>query len=326
MSESTVSESTASEPTVSEPVVYLNDGTVPASEAGLRIYDLGIVLGATLTEMTRTFNHEAFRLEEHVRRLYRSCKYAGIRLPLSPEEMIARTLELIEVNSAFIGPADELGVVHFVTPGEQPLYAGAAAGSARLTPTICIHSFPLPFGAWQSFFTEGIHVITPAVRHVPPQCVDPKAKNRSRLHWHIADQQSHAVDPRATSLLLDLDGNITECSGANFLVFRGRTIYSPASRNILEGVSLVTVRELAAELGYGWVEKDMQPYDVINADEAWLTSTPYCIAPCTRINTIPIGDGAPGPVYRKIAAAWSARVGIDIERQILDSTVGIAQP
>ena len=87
---------------------------------------------------------------------------------------------------------DDLGIVHFVTPGENPSYAGAAAGSARLTPTVCIHSFRLPFSAWRSYFIDGAHVVTPATRHVPPQCVDAKMKNRSRLHWWIADQKTHA--------------------------------------------------------------------------------------------------------------------------------------
>ena len=59
---------------MSEPIVYLNDRFVPASQAKLNIYDLGIVLGATLTEMTRTFRHQPFRAEEHVARLYRSLK------------------------------------------------------------------------------------------------------------------------------------------------------------------------------------------------------------------------------------------------------------
>ena len=84
----------------------------------------------------------------------------------------------------------------------------------------------------------------------------PKTKNRSRLHYWLADKQSQAVDPAATSLLLDLDGNLTECSGANFVVVENDAIFTPTSRNILEGVSLVTLRELAPELGLGWVEKE----------------------------------------------------------------------
>ncbi|MXY99033.1 MAG: branched-chain amino acid aminotransferase, partial [Gemmatimonadetes bacterium] len=152
--------------------------------------------------------------------------------------------------------------------------------------------------------------------HVPPQCVDPKTKNRSRLHYWLADRQTQAVDPAATSLLLDLDGNLTECSGANFVLVADDTIYTPTSRNILEGVSLVTLREMAPELGLGWVEKELQPYDAVNAGEAWLTSTPYCLAPCTRINDTPIGDGRPGPQFGRAMEAWSRRVGMDILAQI----------
>lgn len=303
-----------------EPAVYLNGQFVPASQAHVNIYDLGIVLGATLTEMTRTFAHKAFRASDHVDRLYRSARYAGIDLPLSAEEMLATTEELVERNAALIGETEELGVVHFITPGENRIYAGNCADTARLEPTVCIHSFPLPFEEWLHFFTEGVHLVTPSIRHVPPQCIDPKMKNRSRLHWWIADQQSHAVDPKATSLLLDLEGNITECSGSNIVIVRGRTIYSPTSRNILEGVSLVTVRELAPGLGLDWVEKDLQPYDVVNADEAWLTTTPYCMAPCVKINNAPIGDGARGPIFGEMMAAWSELAGLDILAQIETGT------
>lgn len=301
---------------MNEPLVFLNGELIPASQAHLNIYDLGLILGATLTEMTRTFRHVPFRLEEHVARLYRSCKYANIALPFSRQEMVEKTVALANANCKLIGGDEDLGIVHFVTPGEQPLYAGSAMGTARRTPTICIHSFPLPLFAWQHLFEEGVRVVTPAIRHIPPQCLDPKTKNRSRFHWHLADQQTHQVDPKAISLLLDLDGNITECSGSNFVVVKGRTVYSPTSRNILGGVSLQTVREIGVELGLEWVEKDLQIYDVVNADEAWLTTTPYCLAPCTRINGQPVGDGKIGPLFNQVMEAWSARVGMDIPAQI----------
>ncbi len=303
-----------------EPVVYLNGRFIPASRASLNIYDLGIVLGATLTEMTRTFARRPFRLEDHLRRLYRSCKYAGIAIPLTHEELLEKSLELVEANTRLLNAGEDLGIIHFVTPGENPVYAGSAAASARLVPTVCIHSFPLPLYAWKPLFTDGAHVVTPAIRHVPPQCLDPRTKNRSRLHWWLADRQTRAVDERAITLLLDLDGNITECAGSNFIIVVGRRIFSPQSRNILEGISLVTVRELAAELGLQWEEKDLQPYDVINADEAMLTTTPYCIAPCTRINKIPIGPGKPGPRWRELIEAWSRRIGMNILEQSMNSS------
>ena len=250
-------------------------------------------------------------------RLYRSLKFAGITVPLKPEEMLARTNELAEANCRLIGPNEDIGIVHFVTPGENALYAGSAGASGPLRPTICIHSFPLRFEMWRHLFTAGAHVVTPSIRHIPPQCVEPKMKNRSRLHWWLADKQSQAVDPRAITLLLDLDGNVTECAGSNFVIVKGNTIISPSPRNILGGVSLQTVRELAHKVGMEFIERDFQPYDVVNADEAWLTTTPYCMAPCTMINTTPIGDGRPGPGFRKMLSAWSELAGLDIQAQLL---------
>ncbi|MEO7653574.1 MAG: aminotransferase class IV [Bryobacteraceae bacterium] len=306
---------------MTEPLVFLTGKFLPASQAKLNLYDLGIVLGATFTEMTRTFRHRPFRAEEHVERLYRSLKYGGIELPHTEEEMVAITLRVIEHNCGLVDAGKDLGVVHFVTPGENLIYAGSAAASGPLNPTVCVHTFPLPFSAWRHLFTDGAHVVTPAIRHVPPQCLDPKTKNRSRLHWFLADNQTHLVDPKAITLLLDLDGNITECAGSNFVIVKDRQICSPTTRNILPGLSLKTIRELAPALGLGYIEKDLQPYDVINADEAWLTTTPYCMAPCTKINGIPIGTGRPGPVFQRVLAAWSERVELDIEDQILNSPI-----
>jgi branched-chain amino acid aminotransferase len=306
---------------MSEPVVYLNGEFVPASQAKLNIYDLGLVMGATLTEMTRTFRHAPYRVEDHVARLYRSLKYAGIAVPLTPQQMVAKTNELAENNCQLLSTAEDLGIVHFVTPGENLLYAGSAGASGPLRPTICIHSFPLRFSLWRHLFSDGAHVVTPSTRHIPPQCVEPKMKNRSRLHWFLADRQTQAVDPRAVTLLLDLEGNVTECAGSNFVIVKDGTIITPTTRNILWGVSLQTVKELAATVGLGFVEKDFQTYDVVNADEAWLTTTPYCLAPCTKINNIPIGSGMPGPCFKRMIQAWSKRVGMDIEAQIAESQI-----
>jgi branched-chain amino acid aminotransferase len=256
-----------------------------------------------------------------VARLYRSLKFSGITVPLPPEEMLVRTNELAEANCQLIGPNEDIGIVHFITPGENALYAGSAGASGPLRPTICIHSFPLLFEMWRHLFIEGAHVVTPSIRHIPPQCIEPKTKNRSRLHWWLADKQSQTVDPRAITLLLDLDGNVTECAGSNFVIIKGNTILSPTTRNILRGVSLETVKELAPQIGMKFVEKDFQPYDVVNADEAWLTTTPYCLAPCTKINNSPIGDGKPGPWFRKMITAWSERVDLNIEAQIMGGDV-----
>lgn len=301
---------------MTEPVVFLSGKMLPASQAKLNIYDLGIILGATVTEMTRTFKKQPFRLEDHVDRLLRSLKYTRLETGMTRDDFLKATRQLIEHNAAIIPDDEELGIVHFVTPGETPMYAGAAAGSARTTPTVCIHSFPLPFEFWAQKLDTGTHVVTPSIRHVPPQCYDPKMKYRSRMHYYLADKEANLVDPAAIALLLDLDGNITETSGANFLIVEKGTIVSPTLRNTLPGVSRATVIELAAKLGIPFVERDFQVYSVMNADEAFLSSTPFCLLPVTKINGSAIGTGTPGPILGKLQAAWSERVGVDIPGQI----------
>lgn len=306
---------------VTEPLVYLRGGLMPASQANISIYDFGIVLGATVTDLLRTFNQHAFRLDDHVRRFYDSCKYARITPPISAKETAEITREIVRHNAEAAGHNAELAVVYFITPGENFVYAGsAAAGGTKLTPTFCIHTFPMPFHLFRRFFETGLHLVTPSTRHIPPECVDPKIKNRSRLHWWLAEQEAHLVDEGAMPLLLDLQGNLTETSGSNLLLVRDGAVYSPTSRNILVGISRKVVIELCSKLGIPFFERDLQVHDAITADEAFVTTTPYCMAPVTRFNGVTVGDGAiGGPIYNRLLQAWSDEVGVDIRGQISEN-------
>jgi branched-chain amino acid aminotransferase len=175
----------------------------------------------------------------------------------------------------------------------------------------------LPFDLWAAKMQHGAHVVTPSIRHVPPQCYDPKMKYRSRMHYFLADHEARLVDPDAIALLLDLDGNVTETSGANFLIVESGTIVSPTLRNILPGISRQTVIELAARLDIPFADRDIQVHSVMNAQEAFLSSTPFCLMPVTRINGVPIADGRPGPLYRRLIEAWSEEVRVDIVAQFV---------
>ena len=318
---------------------------MPASEAHLAIYDAGVVLGATVTEQTRTFRHQPFRLEDHLERLFRSLRYVRFEIEPTKEELAAVSHALVKHNAALLPPGGELGLIHFVTAGEIAAYAWeemsvvggplpvAMDNGPRTTdsgsnpkskiqnpksPTVCVHTFPLDWRRWARSMREGAQLVTPSVRQVPAKCVDPQVKCRSRMHYYLADQEARGVDPQASALLLDLDGNITETSSANFLIVDNGAIVSPPTCNILPGISRATVIELADQLGIPFVERNLQPSHAISADEALLTSTPYCLLPVTKINGLPIADGKPGLVFRRLLDAWSQLVGIDIERQIVE--------
>src|SRR5262249_42685033 len=161
---------------MTEPLVYLNGRMVPASQAHLAIYDAGIVLGATVTEMTRTFHRRLWRLADHLDRLFRSLRYTRLDVGLSKEQLAGISQEGVEHNARLLEEGGELGLIHFVTAGEYPTYAGAAGRAARTTPTVCVHTFPMPFELWARKVQTGAHVVTPSIRHVPPQCYDPKMK------------------------------------------------------------------------------------------------------------------------------------------------------
>lgn len=308
-----------------QPLVYLKGRFIPASEAHVAIYDAAVVMGVTVTDLLRTFKHRLFRLEDHIARFYRSCRYARIVPPIGPEETMRVCAELTEKNSALI-PADaDLALVLFISPGELKLYAGGAGMAGAMQPTFCIHTFPLAFHLWHRAFTDGIHAVTPSIRHVPPQCVDPKIKHRSRMHWWLADQEAHLADPKAVALCLDMDGNITETGGSNFAIVRDGAVITPPRRQVLWGISLATVSDICGKLQLPFIEREIQVYDIVNADEAFMPTTPYCMAPVTRINGLPIGSGRPGPVFQKIIGEWSRMAGLDIVGQIMQGGASLDQ-
>ncbi|MEO2047124.1 MAG: aminotransferase class IV [Pirellulales bacterium] len=301
---------------MSEPIAYLKGQYVPASECVLPIYDLGIVLGASVTDFLRTFHQQAYRIEDHVQRFYRSCKYARITPPVPIAKSMAISEKLIATNSQ-LEPSAELGLVYYITAGENHTYAGAAGTPDTLQPTYVQHTFPLRFKLWKTLFECGVNCITPAPRHWPPASLSSKIKHRNRLHMWIGQQEVQQIDPAAVPLFLDVDGNITETGGSNFVIYRNGEVISPRRHNILWGISLAVLKEILATMNIPMLEQDLQTYDVINAEEAWLPSTPYCLAPVTSLNGASIGDGVPGPMWREVLTRWSEIVGKDIHQEML---------
>ena len=93
-------------------------------------------------------------------------------------------------------------------------------------------------------------------------------------------------------------------------------IITPEPRNVLRGVSRAYIFELAQKLGLPCIEKNIEPYDVITADEAFMTGTPFCILPVSSLNNIPIGSGPMGKITHQLLDMWSSEVGVGIVGQI----------
>jgi branched-chain amino acid aminotransferase len=168
-------------------------------------------------------------------------------------------------------------------------------------------------------FDSGINAVIPSQRAIPASLIEPKAKNRSRIHYLMANMQiSHYEGDNNWALLLDTDNHIAEGTGDNFFMVKDDVIMTPEPRNILRGISRQYVFEIAKDLGIDVKECNLDVFDVVTADEAFLTGTPFSMLPVTSLDGQPIGDGKVGRIYRKLLGEWSKRVGVDIERQIKD--------
>jgi branched-chain amino acid aminotransferase len=299
---------------MSEPLAYLNGRWLPQSQAALPLHDAGFVMGATVSDLCRTFHHRLFRWADHLARFRRGLHATGIEPDLSDERITSLADNLVEHNAAILKQNQDLALVMFATPGPIGYFAGQSGGIGDGPATFGMHTFPLPLERYRRFHEHGIHLVVPDTRHVPGDCVNPHIKQRSRMQYWLAQRQAQVKAPGSQALLLDLDGNVTETAAANFLIVRQGIVISPPRKSILEGISLLVVRELCGELGIGFDEENLTVNDCLKADEAFLTSTPYCLAPVSRLEGKPLPW--PGPVFQRLLAAWSEKVHMDIRGQI----------
>jgi branched-chain amino acid aminotransferase len=293
---------------------------VPESEAKISIFDSAVMLGDTVTESTRTFRQQPFKLERHIDRLYKSLKVTRIDAGHSPEEMLQISRDVLEANLPLLGPEDDCWLVHNISRG---LSVAGADPTKQVSPaTVMIFTSFLDLRDWAEFYTTGCHAVTAMSRAVPSQALDSRIKNRSRMAYTLAEAEVKLVDRAAQGILLDIHGNVAENKGANvFLVSEGE-IRTPTTANALAGVSRETIFELANAVGIPIREMDLQTYDLYTADEIFFTSTPYCIMPATKFNGLVVGDGQVGQISQKLLTAWSELVGMDIVRQGQDQLGG----
>ena len=299
----------------SQRTVYVSGSFVPESEASFSIFDSALMYGDGIFETTRTFNGQPFRLREHIERLYVGLRTLEISCGLTAEEMEAATLETIERNRPCFADGRDFQIVHNVSRGPMGLYESVFAGGVK--PTVTINCWPLTrhLAAFADAYVKGVHAVIPAQRSVPSRLIDPKIKNRSRIYYQMANLQAQKADPEAWALLTDEDGFLTEGTGSNFFVVKDGGLLTPEPRNILRGVTRQAVLELAESIGLACQQCNLEPYDVMTADEAFFTSTPFTIMPATRFNGHDVGSGEPGPVTRRLMSAWNQMVEVDMAAQ-----------
>jgi branched-chain amino acid aminotransferase len=145
--------------------------------------------------------------------------------------------------------------------------------------TVAIYCVNVNFPEFAKHYVEGAVLVIPSTRRIPPQCLESKAKITNKMNHNIASFEAKQVDPEAIPLMLDMDGNVSESSAHNFFLVSGGKIYTPGNKNVLDGITRETLFSLAKELKIEFAEANLTPYDIYNAEEAFLASTSPTIVP-----------------------------------------------
>lgn len=302
---------------MSQRVVYFNGEYVVESEARVSIFDSALMFGDMAFEMTRTYNQEPFRLRHHLERLYGSLRLLEIDCGLTIDEMEQVSIECLAKNIPTESSDMDWQIMHDVSRGPLPVYESAFPAGVR--PTISINCWPLitHMGGFAPTYESGIEVMVPAQQAVPAHLVDPKAKTRSRLHYQMAQMQAGRAGGK-WPVLLDPDGFLAEGTGNNIFLVKDGVLYTPEPRNILLGVSRGATIELARGLGIEVREANLGRLEALMADEIFCTATTFALVHAVSFEGQAIGDGKPGPVFRRLMAAWKELAEVDFVAQAQD--------
>jgi len=295
-------------------VAYFNGKIVPEREVVVPFRDRGFKYGDAAFDMTRTFHGRPFKLKEHIDRFYRSLRYLQIDPGLAPAEMVAVTEEVLDRNRHFLTPDTDFWLGQRVSRG---LAAVGDEGWEQTGPTVIVECIPLPLQARARLFRDGIDIVVPPTRRVPPDSLSPRAKTHNYLNLIVADLEAKAQDAEAWSVLLDTNGHLAEGIGSNIFLVRDGMVMTPQERFVLPGVSRQTVIELCGQLGIACREADLDLYDAATADEIFMTSTSLCICPVRSIGGRKLAGPIPGPITRRLTEAYSRFVDCDFVAQYL---------
>ena len=279
--------------------VWLDGEWLERDSAAVSVFDHGLLYGDGVFEGIRVYGGVAFRLQEHLERLYDSAQAIWLTIPMPIEEMTALTEEAVRRSGL-----DDAYIRHIITRG---------VGDLGLDPRKC----PAPtviiivdgIRLWPAeVYERGLRVVTAGTPIPHRESLSPRVKSLNYLPHILAKIEGiHAGADEV--LMLDSSGSVAEGSGQNlFVVKKGILRTPPASAGILKGVTRDVVLELAREAGLPAEEVPLNRYDVYTADEAFFSGTAAEIVYIREVDGRVIGAGNAGAVTRDLARRFQELV------------------
>ncbi|MFC1931082.1 branched-chain-amino-acid transaminase [Chloroflexota bacterium] len=273
-------------------IAYVNGEYVPQSEAKLSIFDHGVLYGDGVFDSWCAWNGYLFMMDEHIDRLYRSIHFFQIDMPLSKEELKKIVIKVVETN----GEKNQY-IKCMVTRGVGPRPLLSPIGCKT---SVVVFSRPYQWLTEPGQEEKTVKAKITSIRRTPPQCLDPKAKNLNYANLVLAKME--ALNTGADeAIMLDINGFVNEGPGYNLFVVKQGKIYTPPTENVLVGITLEAVFDIAKREDLEVTETRLIPYDIYTADEVFFTSTAGGIIPVVEVDGRTISSGKPGPISKRLS-------------------------
>lgn len=281
---------------------WLNGQLVDLSDAHVSVFDHGLLYGDGVFEGIRFYDGVPFRLDAHLKRLERSAKALHLYVPYSREELTVAVQETVLATDEADG---YLRLV--VTRGE---------GALGVDPSSCAHGSVfiladrLQIGS-DSARLAGAHLIVASVRRLAVDQLDPRIKSLNYLNQVMGRLEANRAGADE-ALILNREGFVAEGTVDNvFIVDGGQLLTPPVVDGALDGITRQVIMELAAEIGIPCREQRLAVYDVLNADECFLTGTGAELIPVSSLQGQSIGTGS-RRVFDELQQAFRALVRSEV--------------
>jgi branched-chain amino acid aminotransferase len=276
--------------------VNVNGRLFDPEHAVISVFDHGFLYGEGVYETLRTYNGQPFLFERHMRRLRTSAGMLSLPVPVTDEEMDARTRDTMRAARLGDSPEPEAYIRILVTRGVGELsYDPSACSIPSIVLIVKEHVNP-PRAAIEN----GVRVaLVPIVRNHPGS-VNPLIKSNNLLNNALAMQEAFRHGA-FEGVMRNYRGELAECTQSNlFIVSRGAALTPNLDSGLLPGITRAFLFEIGHELAIPVREAVLHDEDLFGADEAFLTSTTREILPIVAVDDRTIGAGLPGPVTRAL--------------------------
>jgi branched-chain amino acid aminotransferase len=276
--------------------IWFNGQLVPWKDATLHVLSHGLHYASSVFEGERAYGGVIFKSREHSERFRRSAEILDFEIPYSVDELDAAKALVVEKNGN-----PEVYVRPVAWRGSEMM--AVAAQQATINVAIAVWPWPSMFDMAEKM--KGIRLDIAEYRR-PDPVTAPVASKAAGLYM-ICTISKHAAERKgyADAMMLDWQGRVAECTGANIFFTRDGALHTPVADCFLDGITRRTVIDLAKRRGWDVVERRIMPDELPSFNECFICGTGAEVTPVSEIGPHTF---RPGNISRTMVEDYAAEV------------------